>query len=88
MATLQPPFTQEFPLDSIEKQVYSIVEKFKEFIPIDNDRNRLSFYLFKYLNNEGEPPIKSIPYAKVTLNGITKEALAEKLDAELLNIRK
>jgi len=88
MSTLQPPFTKEFPADSLEKQVYSIVENYKEYLPIDNDRNRLSFYLYKYMINEGEPPLMSIPYSKVLLNGITKEALAEKLDADLEKIRK
>ncbi|HOJ18693.1 MAG: hypothetical protein GX452_09785 [Ignavibacteriales bacterium] len=88
MSTLQPPSTREFPSESIEKQVYSIVEKYKAYIPIENDRNRLGFYLYKYILNEGEPPIKSIPYSKVLLRDITKEELADKLQADLDQISK
>ncbi len=88
MATLPPPFVKEFPADSLEKQVYSLVESLKEYIPIPNDRYRLSFSLFKYLNGEGDVPAVSVKHAKLTLQGITEEDLAAKLDEALKSIKK
>ncbi len=88
MSTLPPPFVKEFPADSLEKQVYSLVNSLAEFIPIDNDRNRLGYALFKYMIGEGDEPLITVKAAKVTLKGISAEDIAEKLAAGLAIIRK
>ncbi|GAB6283265.1 MAG: hypothetical protein STSR0008_20250 [Ignavibacterium sp.] len=89
MTSLPPPFTKEFPADSMEKKAYSIVEKFKENIPIMNDRNRLGYYLFKYFIGEGDPPEISVTDAKIKVVGISEKELIKKIEEEVktLNIK-
>ena len=45
MTSLPPAPTKGFSEDTLEKKVYTIVESFKENIPIVNDRNRLGYSL-------------------------------------------
>ncbi|HPI36822.1 MAG TPA: hypothetical protein PK397_02650 [Ignavibacteriaceae bacterium] len=86
MTTLPPPFTKEFPVDSLEKKAYGIVDKFVQYLPVENDRNRLGFALFKYFSGEGDPPLQTVKYAKLTLEGITERELAQKIDKEIKSI--
>lgn len=88
MTTLPPPSVRPFPEDSLEKQVYNIVEKYKENIPIMNDRNRLGYNLFKYMSGEGDSPEILVKSTKIKIVGITKEELAQKLNTELKAIKK
>ncbi len=87
MSTLPPPKVKKAPEDSLESKVYSMVETFKEYIPIPNDRNRLSYCLFKYLNGEGDAPKILLKTSKINYEGISKEELAKKLDEELKKIK-
>ena len=87
MSTLPPPKVKKAPEDSLESKVYSMVETFKEYIPIPNDRNRLSYCLFKYLNGEGDASKILLKTSKINYEGISKEELAKKLDEELLKIK-
>ncbi|MGD8781056.1 MAG: hypothetical protein PVH88_19080 [Ignavibacteria bacterium] len=86
MSTLPPPATKPFSGNTIEKKCYNIVEKFKEFIPIPNDRNRLGFCLVKFMEGEGDPPEVLVKSTKIEIEGISKEELAVKLDEELNKI--
>ena len=88
MGTLPPPKTKNFPDDSLEKQVYNIVEQFHEYIPIMNDRNRLGFSLFKFLKGEGDDPDTLIKSSKIKIEGISKEELAEKIGSEIEKLKK
>ncbi|MBA4320332.1 MAG: hypothetical protein C0412_18195, partial [Flavobacterium sp.] len=56
MSTSAPSPVRQFPENSIEKKVYSFVDTFAQYIPVPNDRNRLSFCLLKYLKGEGDKP--------------------------------
>jgi len=38
--------------DNLAKRIYSAIDEFKEFIPIDNERYRLSFCLKMYFDDE------------------------------------
>lgn len=87
MTTLPPPKIKEFPADSLEKKVYGIVESFAEFIPIPNDRNRLGYCLFKYMNGEGDEPKVALKAAKINVEGLDIAELAKKIDAELKKIQ-
>lgn len=87
MTTLPPPKVKKAPEDSLESKVYTMVENFKEYIPIPNDRNRLSYCLFKYLNGEGDSPKILLKTSKINYEGISKEELAKKLDEELSKIK-
>jgi len=80
MSTLPPPFAKEFPADSLEKQVYTLVEGLAYYLPVPNDRNRLSYNLFKFLSGEGDSPIISLKNSKVTIEEISVEDLALKIE--------
>jgi hypothetical protein len=87
MATLPPPGVQKFPDDSLEKQVYNIVEKFSRHLPVENDRNRLGFNLYKYVKGEGDHPKILVRSTKIKVEGISLEELAEKISAEVEKIK-
>ena len=83
MSTLPPPEVQKSPESSLEKKAYNIVESFKEYLPIANDRNRLGFNLYKYLKGEGDHPSIIVKNAKVQINGISEKELTDKLTAAI-----
>lgn len=87
MGTLPPPATKLFPEDSIEKKVYNLVDKFKEYLPIENDRNRLGFALYKYVINEGDEPIITLKSTKVKVEGISIQELAKRITVEIDKIK-
>jgi hypothetical protein len=87
MATLKPPETKKFPNDSLESQVYAIVENLNEFLPIPNDRNRLGFNLYKYMKGEGDSPEIIVKNAKLNIVGISEEELAAKIKSGLESIK-
>jgi hypothetical protein len=88
MSTLPPPGTKFFPPDSMEKKVYNITEKFSDFIPITNDRNRLGYNLLKYINGEGDAPSVLVKTLKLKIVGISDKKLAEQLNSEIEEIKK
>jgi len=87
MTTLPPSPTKPFPDDSLEKQVYNLVDKFAENIPVKNDRYRLGYTLYKYLTGEGDPPEVLVKSTKIQIDGMTKEELAGKLTDGLKSIK-
>jgi hypothetical protein len=76
-----------FPADSLEKQVYNIANDLKEFLPIESDRNRLGYMLFKYVNKEGDEPSVMVKSGKFTIQGTTKEELAELIAEKLKSVK-
>ena len=88
MTSLKSPGTNEFPDDSVEKQVYNIVDELKEYLPIMNDRNRLGFCLYKYMQGEGDAPEIIVKTNKLTIEGITPEELSSKISSGLEKIKK
>ena len=88
MTSLNPSPVKEFPADSLEKQVYSFVDSLSDNLPIPNDRNRLSYCLFKYLNGEGDAPQILVKTQKLKIQGISQAELAVKLEEGLKNIKK
>ena len=83
MSTLPGPKTQEADPNSLEKKVYDIVEKFASNIPVQNDRYRLGYTLFKYMSGEGDSPEILVNSTKIQIEGITKAELAASLNEEL-----
>ena len=86
MTTLPPPKVKKADENSLEAKVYAVVENLKEFIPVPNDRNRLSFCLIKYMNGEGDKPEITLKTSKINYNGISHQDLAKKLDEGLEKI--
>jgi len=87
MTTLPPPSVNPAPEQSIEKKVYAIVDKFKEHLPVLNDRYRLGFTLFKYVTGEGDPPEVLVKSTKIKLEGISEAEFAKKLSEELKKLK-
>ncbi len=87
MTTLNPPATQKFPDDSLEKKVYKIVEGLSDYLPIVNDRNRMGFALYKYMIGEGDHPNDLVKTTKVKIEGISPEELAKKISSEIDKIK-
>ena len=83
MSTLPGPKTQEADPNSLEKKVYDIVEKFASNIPVQNDRYRLGYTLFKYMSGEGDSPEILVNSKKIQIEGITKAELDASLNEEL-----
>jgi len=83
MSTLPGPKTQQADPNSLEKKVYDIVEKFASNIPVQNDRYRLGYTLFKYMSGEGDTPEILVNSTKIQIEGITKAELAASLNEEL-----
>jgi hypothetical protein len=88
MTTLPPPKTKKFPEDSLEKQVYQVVENLSDYVPVVNDRNRLGFNLYKYMKGEGDKPEIIVKTSKIKVKGINLEELAGKIKSELEKIKK
>jgi len=86
MSTLPPPNTRRFSESTQEKKAYNLVEQFAEYLPIANDRNRLGFGLYKYLEGEGDPPDVLLKSSKLKIEGITIDEFAKKLSAKLENL--
>lgn len=87
MTTLPPPKVKNASADSLESKVYSMIENYKEYIPITNDRNRLAFCMLKYLDGEGDAPIVTLKTSKINVVKISNSDLAKKLDEELAKIK-
>ncbi len=84
----KPAFaTKSHPENSVETKTYNLVESLKEFMPIENDRNRLGYGLFKYLNGEGDAPKVLLQSAKIRFEGIEYSELAQKLSDGLKEIK-
>jgi len=84
----KPAFqTTLHPENSVETKTYKLVESLKEFMPIENDRNRLGYGLFKYLNGEGDAPEVLLQSAKIRFEGIEYSDLAKKLSDGLKDIK-
>lgn len=88
MTSLPPSPVKKFPENSVEKQVYNLIESYAQYIPITNDRNRMSFCLVKYLLGEGDKPEILVRTQKIRLEGISQAELAKKLNTDLAEIKK
>jgi hypothetical protein len=87
MTTLPPPGVNPASDKSIEKKVYDIVDKFKDHLPVVNDRYRLGFTLYKFVKGEGDPPEVLVKSTKIKLEGISEAEFAKKLSEELKNLK-
>jgi len=88
MSTLKPSEVNKFPEDSLESLCYNVAEKYSEYLPIANDRNRLGFNLYRYVTGIGDAPSILVSSIKLKIEGISKEELADKLDNDLKEIKK
>lgn len=73
---------------TIERQVYTIVDEFKDNIPLPNDRNRLAFCLYKYVKGEGDSPEILVKTTKIKIKGISEKELGEKLKDKVYLVKK
>ena len=64
MTTKAPALVKEADPDSPTKKIYTMVEEFKDIIPVPNERLRLAFCLVKYYNNEASSIKETVYSAK------------------------
>lgn len=50
--------------ENFVKKIYNAIEELADIIPVPNDRNRLSFCLNMYFNNESDSVLSSIIQAQ------------------------
>jgi hypothetical protein len=81
------PGIRKFPEDSLESKVYNMVEKYSGNIPVPNDRNRLAYSLIQYIKGEGDHPSILVKSTKITIEGISAEELAGKLNSEVEQLK-
>jgi hypothetical protein len=81
------PSVRKFPDNSLERQIYNLVDAYKENIPVANDRNRLAYSLFKFVKGEGDSPAILVKTTKIRIEGISSEELAGKLISDLENLK-
>lgn len=87
MSTLPPSPVKQFSEDSLEKKVYSYIDSLENYIPLMNDRNRLSFSLLNFLKGEGDPPGITIRNNKLHLKNTTQDELAKLIEKKLPDFR-
>ncbi len=52
MTTKPPASVKKAEENSPTKKIYTMVEEFKDIIPVANDRNRLAFFLHRFYTGE------------------------------------
>ncbi len=87
MSTKPASPVKEFSAETMEKKVYNLVESFKEFLPIDNDRNRLAYGVIQYLLGDSDAPEVLLRSSKVKIEGIEYSELASKLSTGINSIK-
>jgi len=83
MTTKPPAEINYFDAENLTKRLYSAIDEFENIIPVPNERNRLSFCLSMYLNNETDSILNAIMQAKPSSSTIDYPEL-EKLIAKKL----
>jgi hypothetical protein len=86
MTTLPPAHVQKFLEETLESKVYAVAEEMKEFMPLDNDRNRLGFNLFKKFKGEGDDVATIFRTNKFHIQGINKKDLIKLIEEKISNI--
>lgn len=86
MTTLPPANVQRFPADSLEKKVYAVAEEIKEYMPLDNDRNRLGYNLYKKFKGEGDAVATIFRTNKFQIQSISKEDLIKLVEEKISKI--
>jgi hypothetical protein len=64
MTTKSPAEVNYFDVETSIKKLYSAIDELEEFIPVPNERNRLSFCLNMFMNNESDSILNSIIQAQ------------------------
>ncbi len=73
--------------DSLEHKVYSFIDSLSEYLPISNDRARLSYDLIKYFWGESDTVDVIVKKNKVKIENITFEELVRKIESGLSEIK-
>jgi hypothetical protein len=73
--------------DALEVKVYSFINTLSEFLPIENDRNRLSFDLLKSIRGEGDSFITTLKKNKLHIENISIEDLSKKIEDGLQGLK-
>lgn len=75
MTTKPPADVHLYNVETAIKKLYSAIDELEEFIPVPNDRNRLSFCLNMFLNNESDSILNSIIQAQPRSSSVSYNEL-------------
>ncbi|MCX6166022.1 MAG: hypothetical protein NTU73_14370 [Ignavibacteriae bacterium] len=64
MTTKSPAEINYFDAETSIKKLYGAIDELEEIIPVPNDRNRLSFCLNMYMNNESDSILNAVIQAQ------------------------
>ncbi|HPN37680.1 MAG TPA: hypothetical protein PL041_04705 [Melioribacteraceae bacterium] len=87
MTTLPPPGIKKFNDNSPEKKAYNLADSFYQYLPIQNDRNRLGFNIYRNLIGEGDTPEVIVKNGKYKLTGIEREDFIKLLTEEISKLK-
>lgn len=88
MSTLAPAAVKKFSDDTLEKKVYNAVDELAEFLPIQNDRYRLGYNVYKQLIGEGDTTEIIVRSNRFSVNGISKQDLVKLIKQKIAAIKK
>ncbi|MFA5404791.1 MAG: hypothetical protein WC358_07650 [Ignavibacteria bacterium] len=64
MTTKSPAEINYFDAETVIKKLYTAIDELEAVIPVPNERNRLSFCVNMYLNNESDSILSSVIQAQ------------------------
>lgn len=83
MTTKKPADVEYFSDDKPVKRIYTGIDELKDVIPVDNDRNRLSFCLNLYVNKEVSSVAEAIQQAQPKSSTVDFKKLEELVTKKL-----
>lgn len=83
MTTKKPADVEYFSDDNPVKRIYTGIDELKDVIPVDNDRNRLSFCLNLYINKEVSSVAEAIQQAQPKSSTVDFRKLEELVTKKL-----
>jgi len=83
MTTKPPAEVNLFDADEAIKKLYTAIDELGNIITVPNDRNRLSFCLNLYLNNETDSVLNAIIQAQPRSSTVSYTELEKLVDQKL-----
>lgn len=73
-------------MENVESKIYGFVDGLAEYVPIPNDRYRLSYDLLKYMRKDYDSIEEIVRTAKIKIANTDRKELAKKINEGLKNL--
>lgn len=80
MTTKPPPKIKQEQENSAVKKIYTMLEEFKDVLPVSNDRYRIGFCLYRYYTGEAGSVKEALSSAAPITCKIDLKELGEKIN--------